>query len=110
MTITIRSFPRRVAQFPRDDIEAKAARIARRLESQHRLPAAPAVFIGMQLGYGFAADIELFNLTTDVSPELLRNSTVSRETLEKAGFYVPPISPARINQANADHACGEITA
>lgn len=104
--ITIRSFPRRVAQFPRDDIEAKAARIAARLEAQHRLPAAPAVFLGWQPAIGHLPAVELYNVTADVSPNLFSGMTVSRATLEKSGYYVPAISPARINQGNADQAYG----
>ncbi len=50
---------------------------------------APATFIGVQEGIpGKIADIELYNLTQDI-PGHPEGSTVSRETLEKAGFEVP---------------------
>ncbi len=107
--IVINSFPRRSPEL-RDDIAAKDARITARLAAQKRLPLAPAFFIGVQQGFGPIPDTEMFNLTADITPEHRNGSTVSRATLEKAGYYVPPISPARINQANAGRVYGELTA
>lgn len=50
---------------------------------------APATFVGIQEGIpGKIADIELYNLTADI-PGHPTGSTVSRETLEKAGYRVP---------------------
>lgn len=109
-SIVCRSFPRRDVLRPRDDIEAKASRIAARIAAVKSKPLAPAVFIGVQSGFGLVADFELFNLTADVSPMLLKNSTVTRDSLERAGFYVPTILPAQINQVKAERSYGEITA
>jgi hypothetical protein len=56
---------------------------------------APAEFVGIQEGLPARGDkpaikdIELYNLTKDI-PGHNTGSTVSRETLEKAGFEVPP--------------------
>lgn len=53
-------------------------------------PLAPAVYIGTQPGFQTIPDMDLFNLTKDI-PGHPKNSTVSRTTLEKAGFYVPEV-------------------
>jgi hypothetical protein len=50
---------------------------------------APAVWVGHQTWAGHAPIIELYNLTEDITGHP-RGSTVSRETLEAAGFNVPP--------------------
>jgi hypothetical protein len=61
-------------------------------------PPAPAVFVGLQEGLPAAggrpaiAGFEIFNLTQDI-PGHSKGSTVTRETLEKAGFDVPPRTP-----------------
>jgi hypothetical protein len=51
-------------------------------------PLAPAEFCGVQSGFGVRPDFEIFNLTAPVGdhPE---HSTVSRDTLEHAGYRVP---------------------
>jgi hypothetical protein len=48
------------------------------------------VWVGYQQWHGSPPAIELFNLIQDIAGHP-RGSTVSRETLEAAGFYVPPI-------------------
>jgi hypothetical protein len=55
-------------------------------ETQASKPPAPAIFIGTQR---IGPPIDLYNLTEDI-PGHCKHSTVSRETLEKAGFSVPP--------------------
>lgn len=50
---------------------------------------APVKYLGIQRGIpGKVADQPLFNLTEDI-PGHPKGSTVSRETLEKAGFAIP---------------------
>ena len=51
-------------------------------------PLAPAVFLGVQEGYGNCPSFESYNLTAPIEGHPL-HSTVSRETLEKAGYQVP---------------------
>ena len=53
------------------------------------LPPAPATFLGVQCGYGITADIELWNLKADI-PGHPVGSSVARQTLEAAGYIVPP--------------------
>lgn len=57
---------------------------------------APVVFLGWQDPCGTRTEpIELWNLTQDI-PGHSAGSTVSRETLERAGYWVPiapPLSP-----------------
>lgn len=61
-------------------------------------PQAPAVYVGLQEGLPAAGGrpavpgFEIFNLTADI-PGHSKGSTVTRETLEKAGFDVPPRTP-----------------
>ena len=55
-------------------------------------PAAPATFIGIQDGFGLMPPIELYNLHTPVG-EHPAGSSVSRQTLEKHGYAVPPVTP-----------------
>jgi hypothetical protein len=51
---------------------------------------APAYFIGVQRGFDDGeGSIDLFTLTRPVG-EHPTNSTVSRQTLEKHGYHVPP--------------------
>ncbi len=60
-------------------------------ETELAKPAAPAEFVGVQEGIPGNAkfpDMELYNLTKDI-PGHNAGSTVTRETLEKAGFKVP---------------------
>lgn len=62
---------------------------------------APATFVGIQEGIpGKIADIELYNLTQDI-PGHPTGSTVSRQTLEKAGFAVPE-KPAKVASTVSD--------
>lgn len=61
---------------------------------------APAVFLGLQETLPGRPPIELYNLTEAVGP-IPVDSTVSRQTLEKLGFFVPPI-PADFQQPSTD--------
>ena len=47
-----------------------------------------ATFLGIQPGYGTLPDVELWNLLEDI-PGHGNGSTVSRETIEKAGHRLP---------------------
>lgn len=51
---------------------------------------APARFIGLQDGFGLMPSFELYHLEAPVGvhPE---GSSVSRETLERHGYFVPPV-------------------
>ena len=52
---------------------------------------APAKFIGVQEGVpGVVPDIELYNLTQDIDGHPV-DSTVSRQTLERKGYSIPPM-------------------
>lgn len=65
------------------------------VEEQNGLPAirlAPAEFIGHQRGVEGWPPLELWNLTADI-PGHCVGSTVSRQTLLKAGFVVRVIPP-----------------
>ena len=53
-------------------------------------PKAPAHYIGTQEGFGTIKAIDLFNLTAPI-PGHPVDSTVSRETLELAGFECPAL-------------------
>lgn len=53
-------------------------------------PPAPAHFIGIQDGFG-DPPLELFTLTKPVGDHPV-NSTVSRQTLERAGYEVPRLA------------------
>jgi len=55
-------------------------------------PPAPATFLGTQKGYKTIPDYDLYDLTQDL-PGHPKGSTVTRETLEDAGFTVPPKPP-----------------
>lgn len=58
--------------------------------------AAPAEFVGIQEGIpGKIADMELFNLTADI-PGHNAGSTVTRKTLEEAGYKVPEQAKAEV--------------
>lgn len=50
---------------------------------------APAYFIGVQAGFDGEGSIDLFTLTRPVGEHPV-DSTVSRQTLEKHGYHVPP--------------------
>lgn len=52
------------------------------------LKPAPAVFLGIQSGFGFSPDFALYNLTADIDGHPA-GSTVSAETLEARGFFLP---------------------
>lgn len=49
---------------------------------------APAEFVAIQDGFGIVEDFEMWNLTRDI-PGHCSGSTVSRQTLEAAGYFVP---------------------
>jgi hypothetical protein len=51
-------------------------------------PVAPAVYVGRQDGAGIFDDFDLYNLTADI-PGHPEGSTVSAETLERAGYRLP---------------------
>jgi len=60
-------------------------------------PVAPAEFLGTQKGFKTVPDFDLYNLTQDI-PSHPKGSTVTRETLEEAGFAVqpkPPLPPGK---------------
>lgn len=59
---------------------------------------APAIYRGMQDGFGIVPDFELWDLTADI-PGHPSRSTVSRQTLEAAGYYVPVSKPAALPTA-----------
>ncbi|MGC4072799.1 MAG: hypothetical protein QM760_09810 [Nibricoccus sp.] len=50
---------------------------------------APAQYVGLQPGFRHLPAIELYNLLAPVG-EHPRGSTVSRQTLEKHGYTLPP--------------------
>lgn len=56
------------------------------------LPYAPAKFIGVQDGFGLMPSIELYVLNAQVGEHPI-GSSVSRQTLERHGYYVPPVAP-----------------
>lgn len=56
-------------------------------DSNDSKPLAPAVFLGWNEN-PFGDDLELWNLTEDIEGHP-KSSTVTRETLENRGFYVP---------------------
>jgi hypothetical protein len=58
---------------------------------------APAIFIGIQDGFGVIPAIELYALTAPVGMHPVRSS-VSRRTLESHGYYVPPVGPKAVAQ------------
>ncbi len=58
------------------------------LSPTEKKEAAPAVYIGHQEGFGNHPGFDMFNLTRDL-PGHPEGSTVSRQTLEEAGFHVP---------------------
>ena len=62
-----------------------------------KLPA-PAVFRGIQSGFGIVDDFEMWDLTADIPGHPVR-STVSRQTLEEAGYSVPESRPAALPTA-----------
>jgi hypothetical protein len=49
---------------------------------------APATYCGILEGFDDVPSVELFNLTADI-PGHCKESTVSRQTLESAGYFVP---------------------
>lgn len=100
---SVRTFARPAVLPFRDDRETTIRRIHARLRASK--PLAPATFYGIQDCEGLCPDIELFNLTAAVGV-IPAGSTVSRETLERAGFSVP--SQPRINQGLAGNPTGEI--
>ena len=93
-------------QFSGSDLRSRAAEIVSILESPNpsrtdegptfslgnveNKPVAPANFLGIQPGIpGRIPDLELWNLTESIKGHGA-GSTVSRQTIEKAGFYLPP--------------------
>lgn len=62
-------------------------------EKQSQTKVAPATYLGIQKGFDTIKDIELYNLTDDI-PGHPEGSTVSRQTLELAGYTVPQVSAA----------------
>lgn len=75
-------------------------------------PMAPAVFIGVQDGFGLRPSFRLFNLTADIAGHPA-GSTVSEETLTAAGFTVnlcTEIAPEQVAAAPVTARCIEIVA
>jgi hypothetical protein len=54
---------------------------------------APVVWLGYQRGPAMTSPVELYHLTEDIAGHPC-GSTVSRQTLEAAGFDVPPAEAA----------------
>lgn len=52
------------------------------------LPFAPATFCGVQSGCGVMPDFELWNLTAPIAGHSA-GSTVSRQSIEAAGYQLP---------------------
>lgn len=70
---------------------AQAVGLDRRyLDNQQAItePRAPAVFKAVQSGFGVAPDVEMFNATQRIG-ETPPGSTVSRKSIEDAGFKLP---------------------
>jgi hypothetical protein len=53
-------------------------------------PYAPAKFIGIQEGFGLVPPVELYTLDAPVGEHPV-GSSVSRQTLERHGYQVPPV-------------------
>lgn len=51
-------------------------------------PVVDAEYLGVQLGYGYQRDTELWNLGQSI-PGHPSGSTVSTETIERAGYRLP---------------------
>lgn len=51
-------------------------------------PVCQCEYLGVQLGYGFQRDTELYNLISAI-PGHSAGSTVSKETIERAGYRLP---------------------
>lgn len=62
------------------------------------LPVAPAEYIGTQPGFGSVPDFRLYNLTESI-PGHPVGSTVSDDTLRRAGYVLPEFGPASENGA-----------
>ena len=62
---------------------------------------APALFLGMQDGFGHLPPIELYTLIAPVGEHPV-GSAVSRQTLEKHGFTPSPGRAARRNGIRLD--------
>lgn len=53
------------------------------------LKAAPVTYAGFQAGFGDRPGFNLYNLTEDISPKLVKGSTVTEASLKEAGFEIP---------------------
>lgn len=62
-------------------------------------PLAPAFFVGVQEGFQHLPAIEIYNLTAQLG-DVPAGSTVSRATLEDAGFYLPALRVREARRAN----------
>lgn len=60
-----------------------------RLAARDRRPVAPAVFLGIQEGFGVVPDIELWNLTADAAGLGKAGFTLSRNSIIAAGYRLP---------------------
>ena len=77
-----------------------------------RREVAPAVFVGVQSGFGRVSDFKVFNLAADIAGHP-QGSTVSDETLVKAGFALPTcseITPDQVAAAPGKARCIEVVA
>lgn len=59
---------------------------------------APVEYAGYQEGFGKVPGFHQYTLTEDLSPKLVKGSTVSAEALRKAGYEVPPPPPLHATQ------------
>jgi hypothetical protein len=71
-------------------------------------PRAPVVWLGYQYGPALTLPVELYHLTEDIAGHPC-GSTVSRQTLEAAGFDVPSVVGAREDARNGE-TCQELRA
>ncbi len=60
---------------------------------------APVLYKGYQQGFGTVPGFDLFNLTETISPQLVKGSTVTADSLRKAGFNVPATEQAKADAA-----------
>lgn len=60
-----------------------------RLAARDRRPVAPAVYLGIQEGFGIVPDIELWNLTADAAGLGKAGFTLSRASIIAAGYRLP---------------------
>lgn len=67
--------------------------------SEENLPDAPVSYKGYQSGFGSVPGFDLYNLADTIAPNLVKGSTVTGESLRKAGFRVPAAEKAKADAA-----------